>query len=137
MNIVEKQIPEIVEFLKKDKNISAIYLFGSYATGKYNSNSDLDIAVIYNTKKEIMEHMGISIDLEKMVGGTKVDYVDINEANLYFKVEILRTGKRLYVKNEEIHRQYLLEIQRQYNDMYISRNRYMNYVINDVKKERD
>ncbi|HPI19867.1 MAG TPA: nucleotidyltransferase domain-containing protein [Candidatus Kapabacteria bacterium] len=36
-------------YLKENQhNILKVVLFGSYATGKQNSNSDIDLAIIYN-----------------------------------------------------------------------------------------
>jgi len=37
------------QYLKEnEQNILKVFLFGSYATGKQNINSDIDLAVIYN-----------------------------------------------------------------------------------------
>ena len=39
-----------ISFLKKElnKNLESIVLFGSYARGDFNKNSDIDILIIYN-----------------------------------------------------------------------------------------
>ena len=45
-----KQITQIAlqfaEFLKKEYKLHSIYVYGSYAKGNYNKDSDIDIAVI-------------------------------------------------------------------------------------------
>ncbi len=42
----EKTIDRIVQHIQKKANPQAMYLFGSYASGHPNENSDLDLVVI-------------------------------------------------------------------------------------------
>ncbi len=49
---------------------SAIYLFGSYAVGKYHAGSDIDIAVLsdklkkdWNKNEELLWKIGVDVDL--------------------------------------------------------------------------
>lgn len=43
---VEKIVKEYAELLKQEVSLDQVYMFGSYAKGTYNDNSDIDIAVV-------------------------------------------------------------------------------------------
>ena len=43
----------LIDFLKEEFNFPVIILFGSFEKGEDNKNSDVDLCIITNTKKEI------------------------------------------------------------------------------------
>ncbi len=43
---VERIVKEYVELLKKEVALEQVYMFGSYAKGTYDDNSDIDVAVV-------------------------------------------------------------------------------------------
>lgn len=43
---IESIVKEYAELLKQEIKLDRVYLFGSYAKGTYNDNSDIDIAVV-------------------------------------------------------------------------------------------
>jgi predicted nucleotidyltransferase len=43
----------LVDFLKKEFNLPTVILFGSYEKGEDNRNSDIDICIITETKKQV------------------------------------------------------------------------------------
>ncbi|MEG1141547.1 MAG: nucleotidyltransferase domain-containing protein [Clostridia bacterium] len=49
-NIFERNKNKFIDYIKKDKNIVAVFLFGSYTDNSYNEDSDIDIALIYKSK---------------------------------------------------------------------------------------
>ena len=52
-------INKFIEEIKKQYNVTAIILFGSYAKGTENENSDIDIAVISDDFDDIYDCMAI------------------------------------------------------------------------------
>ncbi|MBI4287391.1 MAG: nucleotidyltransferase domain-containing protein [Chloroflexi bacterium] len=103
----ETQIREIVEkfvqALGADIKVDKVILYGSYARGRANEWSDIDIAVISNDlkrlgynralKRVVNAHMASDASLEPQV-------YSLNEYNkashLTFLGEIKRTGKIIY-----------------------------------------
>lgn len=47
------EIPRIAKEIAKDKHVKAIYLFGSYATGKIHILSDIDICIITDSYEDV------------------------------------------------------------------------------------
>ncbi len=92
---MEKIVREIILSLSKIKNVEAVYLFGSQATGKAGPLSDTDICVIApkateKQKNEIYGH-----------GSNKIDVVTFNDLPLTIQVRIFQEGKSLFTKNKK------------------------------------
>lgn len=47
-----QQIQQIVAAYFKDKPVRSVYLFGSYARGEAEENSDIDLLIEYDDKKK-------------------------------------------------------------------------------------
>lgn len=76
-------IKSISDFFKQDGRVSKAWIFGSFARGEYNNESDIDLMVVYSDKAT----------------GTLLDYADIKfhlENNLKLKVDLVEEG---YVKS--------------------------------------
>ena len=66
---IKKVIKEIGRFIKKELNAKEVILFGSFASGKFRSDSDLDILVIMDTKlKPYKQSALIPMQLERELG---------------------------------------------------------------------
>lgn len=98
--MVEKRTREIVKkyisFLKKNNfNIEKAYLFGSYARGIVNEDSDIDLAVVF---KDLQDSFDMQVQLMKLRRNfdTRIEPhpfrdSDFNQANPLAN-EILNTG---------------------------------------------
>ena len=96
---------EIIEKLKqifsKDKSIIFAYLFGSYATGRQNKLSDIDIAVYVEGVDDIFEK---KLELiTKVMKGLKfndIDLVVLNEVSPLVVKEVVSSGKLIFSRDE-------------------------------------
>ena len=82
---IRKSIDKFVEEIKKKYNVTAIILFGSYAKGTENENSDIDIAV-YADDFELYLQLSMYLEEYFKEKGIPSDifYVDLNiEAPIY------------------------------------------------------
>lgn len=101
--IAQEKISEIVNKIASGYNPDKIILFGSYATGNPNENSDLDLFVI---KKSDLLRPQRTIQVRKMLFGSMIPIdlivytpkeIDESRANKFsFVNEVLKTGKTLY-----------------------------------------
>ncbi len=89
-------VKNYLEFLKANKYaIEKAYIFGSYASGRFNENSDIDLAVVmknlqngYLTQIQLMK-LGRKID--SRIEPHPFDESDFNPSNPFAK-EILARG---------------------------------------------
>ncbi len=90
-----KTLDEIKEILKDNKDalreqfgVSQLGLFGSYARGEQNPESDLDILVDFDEPVGLFEFMDLNDQLEKLTG-MKVDLVTRGALKPYIGKRIL------------------------------------------------
>ena len=136
-NKFERNKDKLINFIKEKDNVLAVYLFGSFADNTYNENSDIDLAVLYDGKTDLGEHVSDSIDIERIFENTKIDYIDLEEISLFFRFNILKNGKKIYIKDEEKLYDYVYKTQKLYIDMKYSRDKYEDYVLNHSSLEED
>ena len=87
-----KEINRIGKEIGKDKNVLAVYLFGSYFHGKIHKNSDIDLCII--TKDEYEE-----------VNFPVTDNLDVSffhKLPITAQFRILNNGKPLFIRNKDI-----------------------------------
>jgi predicted nucleotidyltransferase len=81
--------------------IVSAYLFGSQATGKLTSESDVDIAILLRNdapkgKELLHEEDYLAYKAAKMLGVKEVDLIDLNSKGIVFQHNVLRTGVLIY-----------------------------------------
>jgi predicted nucleotidyltransferase len=101
--IGKEKITEIVDKIASGYNPDKIILFGSYATGNPNEDSDLDLFVIKDTDLPRPQR---TVLVRKMLYGSMIPIdlivftpkeIDESKENKFsFVYEVLTTGKTLY-----------------------------------------
>lgn len=89
-------VKKYVNFLKSNKfNIQRAYIFGSYANGNFNDDSDIDLAIVINNLLNSftmqIELMKLSRKFDTRIEPHPFDEADFNSSNP-FANEILKTG---------------------------------------------
>lgn len=126
VSIAENNRDEVLKIIHSDlfKNIflnnriTNVIIFGSLASGIFNEESDIDIAVISEDKISFKTELNITLELEELLG-RNIDFIDINDENInnIIKIEALNSEEviikdnlldealksydRLYRENEE------------------------------------
>ena len=89
-------IKKFVKEIKKHYNVTTILLFGSYANGTENENSDIDIAIISEDFDDIYDCMailmGMTWDIDARIEPHPIKKKDYDEVTDYFIKEIIDTG---------------------------------------------
>ena len=75
-----EEIKKIVMPISNKYNVQAIYLFGSYARGEANENSDLDFLVFGGDKFKLTNIFALAEDL-RIAFQRPVDVYEISEIN--------------------------------------------------------
>ena len=107
MTITNKKIDEISNIIAKNYAPDKIILFGSYATGNYNENSDLDLLIIKDvdiprykrgqTVRKFLYGSMVPIDL---VVYTNLELEKDRNTKYSFIYEALKTGKVIYDRQD-------------------------------------
>ena len=75
-----EKIKDIVKPIANKYNVQSIYLFGSYARGEANENSDLDFLVFGGDKFKLTNIFALAEDL-RIAFQRQVDVFEISEIN--------------------------------------------------------
>lgn len=96
------------QYFKGRKEIAAIYLFGSYASGKERYMSDVDIGVLFNHKhskfSEILKEKYM-LQLGRLLR-KDIHPVIMNSAGEVLLKQILGKGKLVLVENLKFHKEF-------------------------------
>ncbi len=97
MQLDNISIETIKEYFKT-KPVLTAYLFGSYARGEADNQSDIDILVDLDYSQKIgLGFIQMQIDLEKILK-TKVDLVSSNGLSKYIKPIVENEKKLIYAR---------------------------------------
>lgn len=122
LEIIKRKILEKIE-------CEAIILFGSYARGTQNQESDIDIAI--KPKKEISkkEIFYFTQELEDAIK-IDVDLVNLDDIGDGLRYEILLNGISIYCEDEFKFELYKLDMYREYLELNESRKA----IIDEIKE---
>jgi len=91
---LEAELRRAVRNLKDMKKVEAVYLFGSYATGRQLPFSDIDVCVI-GRSLSVAERNKIA-----SFGSEKVQISIFDELPIYIKFRVLKDGRLLFCRND-------------------------------------
>ncbi|MEK6893430.1 MAG: nucleotidyltransferase domain-containing protein [Nanoarchaeota archaeon] len=105
------EINEIANKIAKIDGVKAVYLFGSYVTGKTHKNSDIDICVIYDKNAKKAENEILSF------GGGNLDIVFFWRLPLPIRFRVFKEGKVLVINDKEFVDDLKIETMNEYFDL--------------------
>ena len=93
---IMKSIQQYIERISKYYKIDAIILFGSYAKGTENEDSDIDIAVISSDFNDIIEDgaklIGLTWKIDTRIEPHPIKTEDYEKVSNPFIKEVMNTG---------------------------------------------
>ena len=101
MNVLEQQkkvVEESRTLLMAESGIKLALIYGSYASGKFRSGSDVDIAVLFDRPIDVGRRIELAGRLESKLG-RPIDLVDINVMSGIILRQILFKGRVLIKKD--------------------------------------
>lgn len=115
---LEEKMVRLQEYFSDRSDVAMAFLFGSYATGRFMPESDLDIAVYFKPEgREVeWEETGsygeedqIWRDLER-IAGVDTDLVVLNRAPATLAASILGEGIPIVIKNRALYLRLFLQV---------------------------
>jgi len=111
---------EIREFLDKRGEVSLAFIFGSFAEGRLNTESDVDIALLFRVEPDISTLTDIMNGISVIVK-RDIDIVVLNNASPIIRMQVLRKGRLLKKVDERIYCDFYLRTVKEYDDIKIIR----------------
>jgi len=109
---------EIIEKVKSyssgKKEVIMSFLFGSYASGNYCKESDIDVAVFLSKEGNDLE-IEIQNELEKLLA-KETDVVFLNRSPATLSWNILRKGIPIEIKNRKTYLNLMLDVSSEAED---------------------
>ena len=98
------KIPKVILKITEDKDVIALYAFGSLVESNLKPLSDLDFGVLLSYSLDKQERFYKTLDLIGIFNETlktnEVDLVILNYDPIRFAYHILKTGKLLFCRNQ-------------------------------------
>lgn len=94
MNLAPKEKEKIIEICRRN-DISFCALFGSFARGEADEESDIDLLIRFAKPKSLLGHIGITHEFEDALE-KEVDLITENELSPHIKENILKDLKIIY-----------------------------------------
>ena len=126
----------IKNYFQTTTEVLCVYLFGSFAAGKENKMSDVDLGVIFD-EKIIKEDFGDKVldyiaDLSEL-SKREVDVVALNSAFPFLKFQILKSGQRIYEREGREDHCFEVKAINEYFDYLPYRQRMEKAIINKIR----
>jgi predicted nucleotidyltransferase len=137
MDNTKMNIPQIDKQIFKDFHIRLVYLFGSRAKGNVASESDFDIAVLFQENGDSSHFLDKTFYLKEELRDyfpNEVDIVALNDANSLLKYEVIANGILLFADSEKLRTDFeVLSVKQCIDDRYI-RDIYYNALKERIEK---
>ena len=82
-------------------DVEAVYLFGSFAAGRQNEESDLDVAIVTNGRLERLRLWNARCAISNILD-IDVDLVEYREVDTLLQHQILVNGRRIYGESDDL-----------------------------------
>lgn len=117
-NIAKQPFPELSlldQVFQKYKEIIAVYVFGSAATGNAKAGSDVDLAIVPRNYSLHEKKLDILADLAGL-GFCNVDLVFLDVEDIVLRFEVVKHNKVIYQAGDFDRGEYYSRVLRQYFD---------------------
>lgn len=119
---IEPRIPELLRYFERNGDIVAVYLYGSYGTERQTALSDVDLGVLLRRGLRD-KHLERFLDIQAAVAAATreedVNVLILNNAPPVIQFEVLRSGRLIFERDGEQHRDFVEHVIKRYPDFAI------------------
>lgn len=115
----DDRIKKLLEYLPVQQDILMAFVFGSFVSRDRTAISDLDVALLFDGKIEF-SRVGIIREELSALLGIDVDVVVLNTAAPVIKMQVLKKGRLLHVRERRAYNEFVTTV-KEYDDL--KRNR--------------
>ncbi len=123
-NIVlgDEQIEALQKQARSDTDILALLIFGSHGTEVQTPLSDIDVAVLSMPTAsgwKLMRELKVSADLNTAAETEAIEVVNLRESSIILQMEVLKTGRLIYCRDEILYADFVERIIKLYCDFSV------------------
>lgn len=116
--MAEIDLNKIKTYLSGDPGILVAFLYGSQVTGRVNSDSDVDIALLFvrDQMPDTERRLQLTDDLVSITR-REVDLLILNDASTVICMQVLRKGKVIYEQDHQAYLDFFVKTVNKYDDL--------------------
>lgn len=139
MFLTDEEKKQLSEAIARMPEVKFAYLYGSYATGLANENSDIDIAIVLKEHaapvNSLMTEINVSLKLEEVLNSNKeIEVRFINDAPIYFLNEAVTKGIPLFSSSGQERNEFEARVMMEYLDFKPVNDLYNSYRQQRIKR---
>jgi predicted nucleotidyltransferase len=108
---VMDRLPELINRISKDKEIVALFTFGSLARGDLKPLSDLDFGILViptlDRRQRFDKHLELIGVFNEHFETDEIDLVLMNDAPMRYSYNIIKSGELLFCSDSDILRDFI------------------------------
>ena len=137
MRISEEIKEQLNNYFLQEKDITAVYIFGSYGTERETPLSDMDFAVLFTEFSEVdlQREMEIMAQLTLILNKEEIDLVNLNRAPVCLQHDIIKTGDLIFEGDEETVADFVRQVLTFYYDEKIRAEKFYTLYEKALKEE--
>lgn len=111
-------LAKIRHYFSNQKDVLAVYLYGSQASGKTHSGSDLDLAVLFNQPpKSYKRQFALATGLSQLLPKFLFDVRQVNlDSSPVFLMSVLKNGRLIFSRDKADRSQFEVAVMQTYID---------------------
>jgi len=113
LHSIEKKI---TGYVSGKPDILLVFLFGSVIKNNVHSESDIDVAILFQRDISIDQSLKIEDDLTSLLQNES-DIVNLNRSSPIIKMQVLRTGKKIFERKPGIYSRFFVRTLNEYDDL--------------------
>lgn len=108
----------LIKLFEGDRGVSAVYLFGSEASGTSNELSDVDAGILFHKDQEPSVDKLLDIE-DNLTSRLKreIDLVVLNNASPIICMQVLKKGKKIVENNRKDANSFFVRTVNEYDDL--------------------
>ena len=114
MPSADRQLERFVEIAKQDSSVLAAFLFGSHAREEEHEASDIDVCLVL--KSDLRNELHLSEKKHQYLRQFDLDVQVFQQLPLFMRHRILRDGRVLFVRDEDLLYEKAFRTAQQYED---------------------
>lgn len=96
MSNIENKIEVLKKYFSGKSNILGVWIIGSQGTEYQREDSDIDLAVLYDSNINDLEEMKYACDITEIIKRENIDTINLKKSPITLQFKTIKEGRSLY-----------------------------------------